>query len=222
MELSLKDILVILWAKVWAIVLCVVLFAAGAFVISNYFIEPVYQSRVSLYVFNGDTKVKETSSNDLIMAQRLVDSYIAVLQSDKFLNSVIQDVGLETTPKLLRKQLKMSAITDTELFEVVVSEDSPVLAYKIANSIRKLAPNGVKKIVQTGRTEIVDVPVVATKPSSPNILLNTVIGAILGFVGSCMLILLLDMLDTKIKSKEDIINRYQVPILGSVPLCADK
>ncbi len=220
-ELSLKDIVLILWSKVWVIIGCVVLGSVATFVVSSYFINPTYQSRLSLYVFNEETKTKEASSNDLLMAQRLVNSYMAVLQSDKFLNGVIKDVGLNVGVKGLKKQLKMSAITDTELFEIVVSADSPAKAYKIASSIRKLAPSAVKQIVQAGRTEIVDIPVVAEEPSSPNVLLNTVIGALLGLVGSCMLVLLIDMLDTKIKSKDDITDRYHVPILGSIPLCMD-
>lgn len=218
LDLSLKDLIVILLSKIWIIILSMIITAIGAFAISSYIIKPVYQSRLSLYVFNGDVKTKETSNNDLLMAQRLVNSYMAVLQSDKFLNEIIHDVNLNTTPKQLKKSIKMSSITDTELFEIIVSSNTPSEAFKIANSIVKLAPKGVEKIVQVGRTEVVDTPIMAETPSSPNILLNTIIGAILGFIGSIAIILLFDMLDVKVKSKEEITAKYSVPIIGSAPL----
>lgn len=218
LELSLRDIFVILLSKIWYIILSVLIFAIGAFTISNYFIQPVYQSRLSIYVFNQDTKSKESTTNDLLMAQRLVNSYIALLKSNTFLTDVIRDANLDMKTKELGEQLKMSAITDTELFEIVVSADSPSLALKIANTIVKLAPVKLKEMVHTGTTKVIDTPVIAEKPSSPNILLNTVVGALIGFVGSCMLIVLYDMMDTKIKNKEDIIQRYNIPVIGSVPL----
>ena len=219
--LSLVEIFYLLLSKIWYIVVSTVVCALGAFIISNYLMTPTYQSRLSLYVFNGDFHSKEASSNDLIMAQKLVNSYIAVLKSDRFLNSVIKDVGLDVTPKVLSKNIKMSAIQDTELFEIIVSSATPNMAFKIANSFVKLAPQGIERIVQTGRTEIVDTPIMAEKPSAPNILQCVVIGAIFGLVFSSVIIIATDMFDTKIKSKEDIINLYSVPILGSIPLCRE-
>lgn len=219
--IDLVEIFYLLLSKIWYIVTSAVICALGAFIISNYLITPTYQSRLSLYVFNGESHSKEASNNDLIMAQRLVNSYMAVLQSDKFLNSVIKDVGLDVTPKVLSKNIKMSAMKDTELFEIIVSSATPNTAFKIANSFAKLAPQGVERIVQTGRTEIVDTPIMAEKPSAPNILQCVVIGAILGLLFSSGMIIVTDMFDTKIKSKEDIINRYSVPILGSIPLCTE-
>lgn len=219
--LSLVEIFYLLLSKIWYIVVSTVVCALGAFIISNYLMTPTYQSRLSLYVFNGDFHSKEASSNDLIMAQKLVNSYIAVLKSDRFLNSVIKDVGLDVTPEVLSKNIKMSAMKDTELFEIIVSSATPNMAFKIANSFVKLAPQGIERIVQTGRTEIVDTPIMAEKPSAPNILQCVVIGAIFGLVFSSVIIIATDMFDTKIKSKEDIINLYSVPILGSIPLCRE-
>lgn len=219
--ISLVEIFYLLLSKIWYIVVSTVVCALGAFIISNYLMTPTYQSRLSLYVFNGDFHSKEASSNDLIMAQQLVNSYMAVLKSDRFLNSVIKDVGLDVTPKVLSKNIKMSVIQDTELFEIIVSSATPNMAFKIANSFVKLAPQGIERIVQTGRTEIVDTPIMAEKPSAPNILQCVVIGAILGLVFSSVIIIATDMFDTKIKSKEDITNLYSVPILGSIPLCRE-
>lgn len=220
--IDLLEVFNLLLSKIWLIVASAVVCALGAFIISNYLITPTYQSRLSLYVFNGESHGKEASNNDLVMAQRLVNSYMAVLQSDKFLNSVIRDVGLDITPEDLSKNIKMSAMKDTELFEILVSASTPNMAFKIANSFVKLAPQGVERIVQTGRTEIVDTPRMAEKPSSPNIFKWVLFGAMVGLLISSGIIIVSDLLDTKIKSKEDITNRYSVPILGSIPLCMEE
>lgn len=221
-EIDLKDILLLLWSKIWIILIATCATGLLSFIINNYFITPTYQSRLSLYVFNADVSTKETSANDLLIAQRLVNSYIAVLQSDKFLNKVIEDTHLNTTAKKLRKKIDMNAIKDTELFEIVVSENSPSQALKIANSITKLAPSGVEQIVKTGRTEVVDTPILADQPSSPNISRNTIIGSLIGFAIACAVVIFRDMFDITIKSKEELINKYSIPILGSIPLVEEE
>jgi len=219
MELSLKDILSVLIAKWWLIITTTILGGIFSFIVSEYVIPPKYESDLSLYVFNADiNNVNGSNYNDLIVAQKLVKTYIAALQTDKFLDSVIEDSEIDIDALELRKMIKMQDVLETELFKITVKSGSPSQSLRIANSIAKLAPRGVETIVQTGRTEIVDIPKMAKKPSSPNITLNTLIGIMVGFIISCGVVLLIYVLDTGIKSEEEIMSKYEISILGSIPI----
>lgn len=57
----------------------------------------------------------------------------------------------------------------------------------------------------------------AISPSSPNIKRNTLIGFLAGVIGTSVIVLLLELLDTRVKRPEDIENTLQMTLLGVVP-----
>jgi len=57
----------------------------------------------------------------------------------------------------------------------------------------------------------------ATSPSSPNIRRNTMVGFLAGAVVMVVTVLLVELLDTRVKRPEDIEDVMQIALLGIVP-----
>ena len=57
----------------------------------------------------------------------------------------------------------------------------------------------------------------ATSPSSPNIRRNTMIGFLAGAVVMIVTVLLIELLDTRVKRPEDVEDVMQIALLGVVP-----
>ena len=57
----------------------------------------------------------------------------------------------------------------------------------------------------------------ATSPSSPNIRRNTMVGFLAGAVVMVVTVLLVEILDTRVKRPEDIEDVLQIALLGVVP-----
>ena len=57
----------------------------------------------------------------------------------------------------------------------------------------------------------------ATSPSSPNIRRNTLVGFLAGAVVMVVTVLLVELLDTRVKRPEDIEDVLQIALLGVVP-----
>jgi chain length regulator len=57
----------------------------------------------------------------------------------------------------------------------------------------------------------------ATSPSSPNIRRNTMVGFLAGAVVMVVAVLLVELLDTRVKRPEDIEDVMQIALLGVVP-----
>ena len=57
----------------------------------------------------------------------------------------------------------------------------------------------------------------ATSPSSPNIRRNTMIGLLAGAVVMIVTVLLIELLDTRVKRPEDVEDVMQIALLGVVP-----
>ncbi len=223
MELSILDIINVLLKKIWIIVLCTAIGFSSAFLISSFLIPPTYTSTCQMYVTPGKADIGTTGNyvgdyNDLQYAQKLVNSYIIILNNDVFLTNVATNSRLSYTASKIRKMLALSSINNTEFFEVKINSKSPTDSYTLVKTIMELAPAEIIRVKESDSVKIVSPATIPIDPSSPNILLNSIIGAMLGFVIAAGIAILLEILDTRIKSEEDLASHFTIPILGAIPL----
>ena len=64
---------------------------------------------------------------------------------------------------------------------------------------------------------IVDFAVRPESKSSPNITMYALVGMIVGFVISCVVIVILKLFDNSINGEDYLINNYKYPVLGVIP-----
>lgn len=217
-EISLQEIAIILWQKVLIIILATVIGGVVAFCVSRFVINPLYTSRISMYVNNNQNPETTVANiNDINASQKLVATYIEILRSDAVLTEVLEETGASYTIEELRKMMTANSLNGTEIFEVKVQSKDPVEAAHIANTIATIAPGQIIRVVKAGSVELIDAAVVATMPSSPNVMLNTLIGLMLGAVLSILGVLVAAMMDNRIKSEDDLKKNYDLPILGAIP-----
>ena len=222
MELSIIDIINIFLKRVWIIILCSIIGLTGAFLFASFFITPTYTSSCQMYVNPGSDSSGTTGNNvgnytDLQYAQRLVDSYLVILKNDTFLNNVASDTGLPYTAGQIRDMLHLLSINNTEFFEVKVISPDPQDSHALVSTIARLAPAEIIRIKESDSVKIVSPATLSTIPTSPNIPMITVIGGILGFIIAVGVAILIEVLDIRVKSEEDLSSHYALPVLGSIP-----
>ena len=54
-------------------------------------------------------------------------------------------------------------------------------------------------------------------PISPNKMQNTLIGFAVGLIAACVIAILLELIDTTIKSDEDLAELYKIPVFAEIP-----
>ena len=219
-EINLAEIVAALVRKIWLIVLCAVIGGALTYGYTVRFITPLYKSRITVYVNNNIKREDKTevniSATDLATSQRLVATYINILKSDFVLNEVADNLG-NISASSIRSIMTAAALEETEVFEVVITHQSPDIAAEIANEIAEVAPGKIAQIVEGSSTKIIDRAIVAKTPSSPNRTTNTIYGLIIGAVISIIVIVLQTLLDVRIKSEEDLALISNAPVLGLIP-----
>lgn len=222
MELSLIDIINILLKRIWVIITATIIGLLAALLISMFLIAPSYTSNSQMYVNPNQNQLDTTGTyTDLQYAQKLVNSYLIILQNDVFLETVAEHSGLDYTSGQLKNMISLSSINNTEIFEVKVTAPSPQDAYVLVNTITDLAPEEILRIRELDTVKIVTPAKLPVSPSSPNIKMNTAIGAVLALMLSAAIVFLIEFLDTRVKSEEDLTQRYALPILGSIPKYED-
>lgn len=213
-QYDINKIVSLLVKRIWLIFLSAIVFAVGSLVVSKYLIRAKYSADILVSVYNSEGI---QSAQDLSTAQRLVDSYIIVLKSNSVLEEVAASVELGYSASDIRSMLKASQVENTEIFSVTVTSENPTHSAIIANAIADVAPREITRTVKAGAVEIIDRAKIPTSPSSPNLILNTIIGAILGIVLCAGAIIAFNIFDTTIKDESVLMERYNLPLIGVIP-----
>ncbi len=213
--LSIIDMLLRRWSM---ILLSAVLVGIFTFVYSEVFISPVYSSTASLYVNsskqNYNNEITQTTLNS---SRELVMTYAEILQARTFLSMVADEVGGDYTINQIRDMITMDALNQTEILQITVKGTNADDVYKIAKSIVKYAPDELIRVVEAGSVKILDNASETKTPISPNIRKNTFIGIFIGIILGALLVIVLELFDTRIKSGDEISQRYNEPLLGEIP-----
>jgi capsular exopolysaccharide synthesis family protein len=169
-----------------------------------------------MYVNSND--VSSTADlNELNYAQKIVSTYINFLQTKKFYQMVADECGLNYTPKQLKKMTEIQAVNNTEIFELSVTAEEQQDSYQIAKTMQNVVPRLIKSIKHNSEISVVDPAVYPTSPVDSQTLLNTIVGAIIGFIGAAIFVLLWEIVDVNVKNQEDLKKRYSIPLLGAIP-----
>lgn len=217
-ELDLKELAKELWKRAWIIVLCAILVASAMLVYTAAFVTPKYTASTMIYVNNNsNTNNNALSSADLAVALRLVGTYVNILKSDAVLNDVIQKVGVDMTAEEVRQMLHSEVVEETEIFRVSVTSTDAQMSADIANAIADVAPEKISAILEGSSAKVIDWAKVPEKPSSPNYLVNTLVGGAVGVVLSILAIAIYMLADKRIKKEEDLMKLCPIPILGRIP-----
>ena len=207
--------------KLWLIVLCAVIIGAAAFGYTKYFVTPMYKASVTIYVNNNRLNIEGNTAtltaSDLSVAQRLVSTYVITLKSDKVLNKVAQELDTQLTAGQIRSMISAEAVDNTEVFNVTITNADPALAAQIANAIAKVAPDEISEIVVGSSTKIIDYATVPKSPSSPNVMRNTALGAVIGIALAAVIAILQELLDLRVREEQDVTRISEAPILGRIP-----
>jgi len=218
-EIDLQKLLLAYLSKWWLIALCALIAAVGAFYVTSNVITPMYQAKVTVYVNNtaSGQQVDYISNANLATSQRLVNTYINIIESDTVLEKVAEASDMEITAAQIRKAMSAKQVDDTELFDVVVTHADPVLAAQLANAVAEVAPGEIENFVEGSSTKIIDYAKVPVQPSSPSLSRNCILGAMIGLVAAVVYLTLRFLLDVRIKDEEDLNMLFGVPVLAQIP-----
>ena len=219
---TVNEIITILLKRLWLIVTMALVGGIIAFSYSQYILPKRYTAKVALYVYNekNDPSNQGLNVNDFNLSARLVSTYMVILKSDTVLDLVstkISRLGLNYPAKELRSMISSNVVDDTEVFEVAVSCQNPEHAKIIADAIDQVAPDEIIRVVRAGAVETVDKAKLPTKPSSPNVSQNTIIGILVGLVLACGMAFIFELMNTSVKSKEELVEQYKLPVLSVIP-----
>ena len=203
--------------RFYIIILVASLLGIGAFCKSYFLTVPMYISTAKVYTINADSTSEANVYNNIMMSSELINDYEEIIKSRYVMEKVLKEMKIDMTAEALKASVSVNAIEDTRILEISVSDTDPLVARDLTNKVCEVAG---ERIVDVMNIEAINVIDEARIPESAYN--NNVIGdAIKGFIGggfiSTAIIVLLFMLDTTIKSQDDITNMTGLTVLGVIP-----
>lgn len=218
MEIDVFHLLKILWKRKLLIALVAFVTGIVAFAYSSFIVKPEFTSTTRIYVVNRNQGDKPGLTNqDLQAGSYLVKDYREIILSQDVLEKVATDLKLELPPKGLASKIKVTVPVDTRIVSISVTDRAPEEASRIANSLREVAAQKIISVTRVSDVTTLEEARPATSPSSPNIRRNTMVGFLVGAVVMVVAVLLVELLDTRVKRPEDIEDVMQIALLGVVP-----
>lgn len=223
-EIDLKDLFQIFWNKKIHILLITLIFIVIGTIYTIGFVTPMYTSSTTLVLAASDktTEANKTGSTitttDVTLNSKLVETYRVILQTNDVLREVISNLGINISEEEIKNNITVSSVENTEVIQISVNNENATNAAKITNEIAKVFSKKVGEIYNINNVYVLDEAEVSTNPSNINHTKDIIIFAFIGLVISVMYVLVANMLDTTIKTQEDIEKAIKIPVLANIPI----
>ena len=224
-EIDLVELLKMFWRKKILIILITILFIGIGYIYTTRFITPMYTSTTTLVLASNNEKNKSNTTStaaEVAVNTKLVSTYSELIKSQKVLREVVADTGINITEEQLKKEISIESVSSTSLINISVEDKIPENSSKIANEIANVFTKKVAEIYNINNVQIVNQAEIPQGPSIINHKKDIVIFGLVGLLVSITYIIIANMLDTTIKSSEELDDIFGLPILASIPMYGKK
>ncbi len=220
-EIALKHIFIIITSAL--------ILAIGTFCYCEFVAIPQYSATGSIMVTNGGIVSVDTYTEDDLDDEENLNntdiqaslSFANTVTDILNTNGIFKDLSSELDGKYSYSQLKsFSSIsrrnTSTLFIDISFTATSREEAITLVNEYLKIAPDYINSFVPKTAATATSTADTASKVY-PRTLITTVIGGVVGAIIAYAIIFLIYCANTVIKNEEDFKDRFDLPILGSIP-----
>ena len=214
-EIDVLSLLRTIWRKKFLILLTAILTTGLAFAYSAFLATPQYDSTTRLYVVNQSSDNGAGITNqDLQAGSFLVKDYKEIILSQDVLKNVTTTLGITDD---IKEKITVNIPVDTRILSITVRDSDPNQAATIANTLRDEAAKKIIEVTKVSDVTTLEAALPAEKPSTPQTKRNLVLGFAAGAFLATALVLVLEVLDDRVKRPQDIEEGLGMTLLGVVP-----
>lgn len=219
-EIDLVGLFYYLKKKFLIIAAAFLLCAFAGYLCTTLFITPQYTAETRMYVLNRSNESNVVSS-DYQISNYILNDYKVLITGKNVTKEVIDQLGLEISSSALSQKINVSAPDNTRVLQITITDTSAERAASIANAVREVAAQQIQAIMDVEAVRLVYAAEVPQSPSSPNVMRNTGLAAVLGVVVAIVVLALIYILDDSIRTEEDVEHYLGLSVLGVIPESGD-
>lgn len=181
----------------------------------TFLVKPSYRATTELYITSTDSVI---SLQDLQVGSALTSDYQSIIKSRGVLNQVIEDLQLDINYTQLEKLISVSNPNGTHIISTSVTTNDLALSRDIANDLLNVCIDRIYQIVGTSEPTIIDFSEAeAVEYVTPGFFRYAAIGGLIGALIVAAYVTIKMLMDTTIKSDDDVEKYMRLPVLCAVP-----
>ncbi|WP_456597007.1 polysaccharide biosynthesis tyrosine autokinase [Blastococcus sp. SYSU DS0552] len=220
--MDLKDVVQALRAGWWLVAATVLLGIAGGGALT-WSATPLYGSTTKLFVSTSTTTDTSSAYQGNLFSQQRVASYAELLSGVQLAAQVVEELRLDMTPEELAAKVSATAVPETVILTVTVTDTSAQRAQDVAASLGRQFSEQITQLetpagatASTVKVAVVQPAALNEAPVSPDAARNVALGVVLGLLAGVALALLRSRMDNTVKTSEDISHLTGVGVIGTV------
>ena len=217
-EINIKDFFNYLKKYIFIICGVIILFVIGIFIYDKSIKKPLYTTYTTIILTkSNETQTSTTiTQNDILLNQKLVETYTKIIKSKLVLDQVISETGITYTAQELGENVSVEAYENTEMLKISVTDSDPELSASIANSIAQVFSGEVAKIYQMNNISVIDIAQIPEEVSNNTLVRDVFIALFISIFGSIGVIFIIYYFDDSIKLTDDLEEEIGMPVIAKV------
>lgn len=182
---------------------------------SVFFVRNTYTATASMYVLaQGESSSSTNLYSDLNASQMLTNDVAKLLKSDRIVNQVGSEVGVE---ELKGYKVDVTSETTSRVITLSVTGSDPQTAADIVNKMIKDVSDVARSVMNIRSVNPINQAQAPISPSGPNRLLYTAVAFLVGLFAAIVIVVVADMLNTRVRGPKDLEELIDVPVIGRIP-----
>lgn len=215
-EIDLKEVFSYFKSKLLGIIIVTILIVAGLNAYTILTRKPLYNSNTTIVLVSSNKK--DYNQIDAQLNKNLIGTYTQIIKSRKVLNTVNDNLELKYSYKELSGMVSVTAVEESDLIKITVSSENKEEAAEIANEIAKVFTKEVQNVYNLENIYTLDKANISKEPYNINYIKDNIIYLAIGLVLTCGVVFIMYYFDTTLKSSEVVEDKFDLPVLGIVPL----
>ncbi|WP_154028587.1 Wzz/FepE/Etk N-terminal domain-containing protein [Olsenella uli] len=215
--MTLLDLLHLMRKHLGVVIALPVACAATMAAVSFLLLSNTYTADTTLYV-QAKGATQGTSSNlysDLNAGQMIANDVASLADSESVLDAASAQLGITD---LKAFKISVSSESTTRVIKLSVTGKDPRECSQVANAVGAAISKVAQESMGVQGVNVIDEAKTPTEPSGPNRKLYTAVAFLGGLFVAVAGIVLVDMVNTKIRGVDDAEETLGVPVIGRIPL----
>lgn len=175
-----------------------------------------YTATTDMYVLASSEGSNSSSalSSDLSASQMLTNDVATLLQSDRVMSDAAEQLGL---PNLRGYDITVTSESTTRVITLQVTSSDAQGSANVANALADCVSNVAQEVMNVESVNVIDEAPTPEAPSGPNRMLYVAVAAMAGLFAAVAIVVLMDVIDTRVRSAEDVEELLELPVIGRIP-----
>lgn len=174
-----------------------------------------YTAQTDMYVLaSSENQAGSALSSDLSASQMLTNDVATLLTSDRVMSDAARRLGLDD---LEGYDITVGSESTTRVITLSVTGSDAQGTANVANALAESVSRVAQEVMNVESVNVIDEAPVPDAPSGPNRPLYIAVAFMAGLFLAVAIVVLLDIVDTRVRSSEQVEELLGVPVIGRIP-----